>query len=94
MDFETTFNVPIPMFDGIRPYQQVTFQFSLDIINKLGEIEHHEFLADGATNPQKEFIERLLAAVPRNACILVWNKSFESSRLKELADAFPEKRGG
>jgi len=92
MDFETTFMVPIPMYDGIRPYQQVTFQFSLDVMNKPGgELEHHEFLADGATNPQKEFIERLLAQVPHNACILVWNQSFEASRLKELAAAFPEK---
>jgi len=93
MDFETTFMVPIPMYDGIRPYQQVTFQFSADVIQKPGgELEHHEFLADGATNPQKEFIERLLTVVPSNACILVWNKSFEGPRLKEIADAFPEKR--
>jgi hypothetical protein len=93
MDFETTFNVPVPIFDGIRPYQQVTFQFSLDVINKPGgELEHYEFLAEGSTNPQKEFIERLLAVLPRNACVLVWNQGFESSRLKELADAFPEKR--
>ena len=92
MDFETTFMVPVPMYDGTSPYQLVPFQFSLDIIEKPGgELAHHEFLADGATNPQKEFLETLLAKVPRNACILVWNQSFEASRLKELADAFPEK---
>jgi len=92
MDFETTFMVSIPIFDGTRPYQQVTFQFSADVINNPGcELEHHEFLADGNTNPQKEFLERLLAIVPSNACVLVWNKGFEISRLKELADTFPEK---
>jgi hypothetical protein len=92
MDFETTFMVPIPMYDGTRPYQQVPFQYSVHVIHKPGgELEHHEFLADGATNPQKEFIETLLATVPRNACILAWNQGFEISRLKELADAFPEK---
>lgn len=94
MDFETTFMVPIPMYDGTRPYQQVPFQYSVHVIHKPGgELEHHEFLADGATNPQKEFIETLLATVPRNACILAWNQGFEISRLKELADAFPEKSG-
>ena len=93
MDFETIYGIPIPIYDGTRPYQQVTFQFSVDVIHKHGgELEHHEFLADGATNPQQEFIEKLLATVPRNACILVWNKSFEGPRLKELADTFPEKR--
>jgi hypothetical protein len=92
MDFETTYMVPIPIYDGTRPYQQVTFQFSADVINKQGgELEHHEFLADGTTNPQKEFVERLLTIVPSNACVLVWNQSFENTRLKELADAFPEK---
>ena len=92
MDFETTYMVPIPIYDGTRPYQQVTFQFSADVINKPGgELEHHEFLADGTTNPQREFVERLLTIVPSNACVLVWNQSFENARLKELADAFPEK---
>jgi hypothetical protein len=92
MDFETTFMVPIPMYDGIRPYQQVPFQFSVHVIHEPGgELEHHEFLADGAANPQKEFLERLLTIVPRNACVLVWNQTFEISRLKELAEAFPER---
>jgi len=93
MDFETTFMVPIPIFDGTRPYQQVPFQYSVHIIHEPGgELEHYEFLADGTINPQKEFLESLLAVVPRNACTLVWNLSFEIPRLKELADAFPERR--
>lgn len=92
MDFETTFMFPIPMYDGIRPYQQVPFQFSAHVLHEPeGELEHHEFLADGATNPQKEFLERLLAIVPKNACVLVWNQGFEISRLKELAEALPDK---
>jgi len=92
MDFETTFMTPIPMYNGIRPYQQVPFQYSLHVIHEPGgALGHHEFLADGATNPQKEFLERLLAIIPRNACILVWNQGFEIPRLRELADAFPEK---
>jgi hypothetical protein len=92
MDFETTYMVPIPMYDGTRPYQQVPFQYSLHVMREPGcELVHHEFLADGAANPQAEFLERLLAAVPHDACILVWNQSFEISRLKDLAEAFPEK---
>jgi len=94
MDFETTTMVPIPLYDGTRPYQQVPFQFSVHILPKPGgKLEHHQYLSDGSINPQKEFLEELLAVIPRNACILVWNQSFESSRLKELADAFPKKSG-
>ena len=93
MDFETTCRIPIPLFDGTRPNQFIPFQFSLHIMDKPdGELSHYEFLAGGKVNPQKEFLEKLFAAVPRNACILVWNQSFEVARLKELADAFPDKK--
>jgi len=92
MDFETYFQEPVPLYDGTRPFQQVPFQFSLHILpERNGELQHVEYLADGAVNPQAEFLERLLASVPQNACILVWNQTFEISRLKELAAAFPEK---
>jgi len=92
MDFETTLMVPIPMYDGTRPYQQVPFQYSVHLIQGPGgPLVHHEYLANGATNPQKEFLEGLLAVIPSDACVLVWNQSFESSRLKELAGAFPER---
>src|SRR5262249_3535262 len=45
LDFET-FSTAIPLFDGLRPYQQVPFQFSLHILNAPGaEPEHRMFLA-------------------------------------------------
>ena len=92
MDFETTFMVAVPMFDGMRPYQQVPFQYSMDIIHAQGEAPvHHEFLADGIDNPQDEFIEHLLAEIPPGACILVWNQVFEIGQLKDLAAAYPGK---
>jgi len=92
MDFETTVMVPVPLYDGTRPYQQVPFQYSVHILPKPGApLKHHQYLADGATNPQKDFLEGLLAAIPSNACVLVWNQSFEITRLRELADAFPER---
>ena len=42
MDFETTYMVPIPMYDGTRPYQQVPFQYSLHVMREPGgEFVHH-----------------------------------------------------
>ena len=50
LDFET-FATAIPLFDGIRPYQQVPFQFSLHVVRSDAKSrfdpEHHSFLADG-----------------------------------------------
>lgn len=92
LDFET-FQSPVPPYDGLRPYQQVPFQYSLHYQKKRnGKLYHREFLAAPATDPRKEFLERLLADIPEGACILAYNKSFEIGRLKELAEHFPKYR--
>lgn len=93
LDFETTYLTPVPLFDGTRPYQQVPFQYSLHILEKPGaELQHQEFLAPVGENPQMPFLESLLAAIPKNACLLTWNQAFEKGRLKELAEYAPEHR--
>lgn len=91
LDFETTYMMPVPLFDGTRPYQQVPFQYSLHILDhEGGELRHCEFLAESGEDPQSAFIASLLAVLPEGACILTWNQTFEVSRLKELAARFPE----
>lgn len=93
MDFETTYMVPIPLFDGTSPYQQVPFQYSMDIIDQPGdELQHYEFLSDGKDDPRPPFLQSLLSAIPENACILTWNNTFETTRLRELAEAYPSER--
>ncbi len=58
LDFET-FNTAVPLFDGVRPYQQVPFQFSLHLVRTAGEEpEHKMFLADGRGDPRPEFMKR------------------------------------
>jgi hypothetical protein len=92
MDFETTYMVPIPLFDGMKPYEQLPFQFSLHVIEKEGDDPvHYAYLAKDLKNPCEEFLSNLLAVIPPGACILTWNKTFEAERLKELAEKFPEK---
>lgn len=92
LDFET-FQSPIPPYDVLKPYQQVPFQYSLHYQKKRnGKLYHREFLAAPATDPRKEFVERLLDDIPEGACILAYNKAFEIGRLKELAEHFPKHR--
>lgn len=90
LDFET-FQTCIPMYDGIKPYQQVPFQYSLHYLEKDGEkLGHKEFLADENSDPRRALAERLVADIPTDACVLAYNKGFECGRLKELADTFPD----
>ena len=91
LDFET-FQPIIPPFDHVKPYQQVTFQYSLHIIeHEGGKLIHKEFLApsDG-TDPRRALAERLCQDIPINVCSLAYNKAFECTRIKELAGLYPD----
>ena len=90
LDFET-FNNAIPKFDGLKPYSQVPFQFSLHVVEKEGaEAKHFEFLYEGNGDPRKEFIESLKSVLGDTGSVVVYNQAFEISRLKELGSFFPE----
>ena len=91
LDFETTFMVPIPMFDETRPYQQVPFQYSLHYLqSENAPLQHYEYLAPARVDPRKELLEKLLSKIPKDACVLVYNKTFEIGVLNDLAKWFPE----
>ncbi|MDR0838911.1 MAG: DUF2779 domain-containing protein [Oscillospiraceae bacterium] len=93
LDFET-YQAAIPEYDGLRPYSQVPFQFSLHIEYTEGaEPEHREFLAEAGADPRRELAERLCADIPAGVCVLAYNKAFEQSRLLELARQFPDLSG-
>jgi hypothetical protein len=63
LDFET-FATAIPLFDGLRPYQAVPFQFSCHILNDCdNEPENISFIADGTEDPRIEFLENLKRAL-------------------------------
>jgi hypothetical protein len=90
LDFETTFMVPIPMFEETRPYQQVPFQYSLHYLEKENaELQHYDYLAPANGDPRKELLDKLLKEIPQNACVLVYNKTFEIGVLNDLAKWFP-----
>ena len=91
LDYETL-QYGIPQYDVVKPYQQMVFQWSL---HKLyaddQEPIHLEFLSDGKSHPALEFVRTLHGKIPYDGgSILVWNKSFETARNKELALMYPE----
>jgi len=44
LDFET-FDTAIPIFDQSRPYQKISFQYSLHIQDENNKVKHYDFLA-------------------------------------------------
>ena len=91
LDFETTYMTPMPLFDSTRPYQQIPFQYSLHYLNnENAELKHYEYLAPAGVDPRKELIEKLLNEIPDDACVLVYNKTFEKGILTHIKECFPE----
>jgi hypothetical protein len=90
MDFET-YMLAVPEFDGHWPYRQVPFQFSIHKqAHKTADPSHAGFLASNGCDPCPEFVESLLAALGERGSILVWNLTFENSRLNELKKDYPK----
>jgi hypothetical protein len=90
IDFETTYLVAIPIFNGTGPYQQTPFQYSMHLQREAGgALEHVEFIADPKEDPPEVFLESLRAHIPKGACLIAYNMKFEKGRLTELARLFP-----
>ena len=88
-DYET-FPSAIPRFDGYSPYNQIPFQFSVHVLDKpKGELTHEEFIYTGEGNPDVPVIEALQKLIPGKGSVIVWYKSFEMSRNKELGKRNP-----
>ena len=90
LDFET-YQMPIPKYDGIKPYMQVPFQYSLHYIEKEnGKLYHKEFLAEAGTDPRRLLGEQLINDIPKDVCVIAYNMSFEKSVIRELAKMYPD----
>ena len=90
MDFES-FQPSVPLFDNSKPYQQIPFQYSVfKKKSKTSEAAHFEFLAEPGIEPRKKFIEKLLQDTEESGDVIAYNKTFEITRLNEIARDFPE----
>lgn len=95
LDFET-FPCPLPRFRGEKCYTQSVFQFSLHIEKEPGkcdkEKDHYEYLAIDHQDRREELIKKMVEWIDTESggTILVYNESFEKTRLKELGEIFSQ----
>lgn len=89
-DFET-FSTAIPLYDGVRPYQRIPFQYSIHVLDSIdGQPEHYDFLSEGLEDPRKKLLSSLIKQIGDTGSIVVYYELFEKGVLNELAEAFPE----
>ena len=94
LDFES-FPCPLPRFKGEKCYSQSVFQFSLHIEKEEGicdkEKDHYGYLAVDNQDHRLELVEAMIKYIDLSkGTILVYNDSFEKTRLKELSEIFPQ----
>ena len=94
LDFES-FPCPFPRFKGERSYMQSLFQFSIHIEREPGvcdkESDHYEFLSKDHNDNREELVRKMCEIIkPDGGSVLVYNEAFEKTRIKELAQFYPE----
>src|SRR5271163_2663619 len=90
VDFETV-NPALPRFAGMRPYDQIPFQWSVHVQREPGAApEHFEYLATDRSDPRQAFISALCDVLGDGGSIVVYHQQFESQRLADLALWVPE----
>lgn len=88
LDFETV-AFAIPRYKDTRPYQQIPFQFSVQVETKKG-LQTHEYLHGEDTDPRPKLIEVLIKAIPKTGGVVSYNKGFEAGKIRDMAEAFPK----
>jgi hypothetical protein len=88
LDFETI-QFAVPIWEGTRPYQQITFQFSLHTLTESGELAHSDFLDLSGYDPSEAFSRSLITACGQTGPVFVYNAAFETTRIAELAQRYP-----
>jgi hypothetical protein len=87
LDFETI-SFAVPIWKGTRPYQPLTFQFSVHRLSEDRKLEHRDFLDLSGTDPREALAEALIEACEERGPVFVYS-SFEASRIADLKKGFP-----
>lgn len=82
----------LPFMNGTHPYQQNVFQYSLHILDAPdSELRHDEYLLqDTSEDALRGLVASMRARIGDEGSVVVWHKTFERDRNKELAAMFPE----
>jgi len=89
LDFET-YQQAIPLYKGIKPFEQIPFQYSLHVEHSEGSLEHYEFLAEAGKDAKRALAQQLVKDIPLHVNTLAYNMSFEKGVIKRLAEQFED----
>jgi len=89
-DYETLMSI-VPYFDGMKPYKQYAFQYSLHIQDSPGaELRHLDFLQRENANPLEPLSKTLKSQIGDSGSVITWNMGFEKSCNTLIGSLLPE----
>lgn len=90
LDYET-YPLAVPIYNNYKTYQHMVFQYSLHIVQENQTITHKEFLETELGDPSRNLIKKLKEGIgDTGSSVVVWNKTFEFERNKDMANLYPE----
>jgi len=89
-DYETLASI-VPYFDGMKPYKQYPFQYSLHILDSPeAELRHVEFLQRDNNSPLQPLSEALKSQIGETGSVITWNMNFEKGCNTLIGSLLPE----
>lgn len=83
IDFETS-RMALPYHKGMRPYEQIAFQWSCHTLrNGVDAPEHHEWINTVDAFPSFKFARALMEAIGTEGTVLIWS-SHENTTLRDI----------
>ncbi len=94
-DFEGI-DLPVPRWKGVKPYEQVPFQWSCHIETSPGQFKHEEFLDLSGNDPSPACIQRMFDVLKpeHTGPIFVYSATYERTVLSHLVERFPDQKAG
>ena len=89
-DYETLMSI-VPYFNGMKPYKQYPFQYSLHILESPNsELKHLDFLQKENANPLEPLSKTLKSQIGESGTVITWNMSFEKGCNTLIGSLLPE----
>lgn len=83
-------NPAVPLWNGVRPYQKVVFQYQLAKQKDLNsKIIYTNYLHHNEENPSLSLAENLAKEFCAKGSVLCYHKAFDGHKLKVLAELYP-----
>ena len=86
LDYET-YSTAVPLLDGYRPYQRITFQYSLHVKKSPdAKLQHYQYLCPKLIDPTEELSKALSDVIGSKGSVIAWNMGFEMGCNEEMAE--------